>query len=78
MEQLRSQTIIEIYVDTPYAHGNHTTVYNSYTKVITGDGVINKYGSTSACVKPIVRLKKDNYTCKGTGTRNDPYIVATK
>lgn len=65
----------EIYVDTPYAHGNHTTRYNTYFYSIVNGGLSTQYAGSSAYIKPILKFKT-LYVCGGAGTKNSPYIIA--
>ena len=66
-----------IYVDTPYAHGNSTTKYNTYFYSIVGGNISTAYAGSSAYVKPLVEFNDSIYVCGGTGTSDRPYVVAT-
>lgn len=66
-----------IYVDTPYAHGNSTTKYNTYFYAIADGKISTAYAGTSAYVKPLVEFNDSIYVCGGNGSSDRPYIVAT-
>ena len=66
----------DIYVDTPYAHGNYTTKYNTYFYSIDNGALSSRYAGSSAYIKPILKFKSV-YTCGGDGSINNPYVVAT-
>lgn len=65
----------EIYVDTPYAHGNHTTRYNTYFYAVKGSSLTTNYAGSNAYVKPLLKFKT-LYVCSGEGTSTSPYIIA--
>ena len=67
-----------IYVDTPYAHGDSTTKYNTYFYSISNNAVSTAYAGSSAYVKPIVEFKPKIYVCGGNGESDSPYKIATK
>lgn len=67
----------EIYVDTPYAHGNHTTKYNTYFYAISNGALTKAYAGKSAYVKPLVEFNNKVYVCGGDGTSSNPWVVAT-
>ena len=66
-----------IYVDTPYAHGNSTTKYNTYFYAIENGKLTKAYAGSDAYVKPLVEFKKNVYVCGGNGTESNPYVIAT-
>ena len=66
-----------IYVDTPYAHGNSTTKYNTYFYAIKNGVLTKEYAGSEAYVKPLVQFNNKVYICGGKGTKENPYIIAT-
>lgn len=65
-----------VYLDQPHKHGNEsTTAYNAYFYYASGTTAYQQYGGQSAFVKPLIRIKEPNI-CRGSGTRNDPYVIA--
>lgn len=65
-----------VYLDQPHKHGNEsTTAYNAYFYYASGTSAYRQYGGQSAYVKPLIRIKEPNI-CRGTGTKNDPYVVS--
>ena len=66
-----------IYVDTPYAHGNSTTKYNTYFYAYNNGTLTKEYAGSSAYVKPLVEFNDRVYVCGGKGTSASPYVIAT-
>ncbi len=66
----------EIHVDTPFAHGDHTTRYNTYFYAVHNNSLSTAYAGSNAYVKPILKFKT-LYVCGGDGAPGSPYIIAT-
>lgn len=64
----------KVYVDDPFAHGDSTTVSESYFYVVSGNTTTTAYYGACNYVKPLVNLNTI-YTCSGDGTKENPYKI---